>query len=157
MTKHVMERRAADNEYLHKDFHAALNRGLLYLEEHFGEAAVKEYLREFSRAWHAPLREAMLREGLGAVCRHIVEAHRREGVEVRVEEGEDGDVLLHIPECPAVQHIRKLGDEPSPLFVETTTSVYEALCEETPYEFELLAYDPATGKAKLHFFRTPDA
>ena len=152
MAKMVMDRRAADNRYLHKDFHAALNCGIRYLGERFGEEAVRDYLYDFSRQWYAPLRRALLDEGLAAVARHIIESHRVEGVEIRAERSAD-ELVLTIPACPAVMHMRSRGEEPSPLFVETTLTVNRALCDETPYEFELLEYDVETGRSVQRFFR----
>ena len=110
------------------------------------------YLREFSQHWYAPLRRAMLVEGLLPVCRHIVDVHRVEGVEVGVEELPFG-TILRIPVCPAVGHIRGMGETPHRLFVETTRTVHGALCEGTPYGFELTRYDVETGGNTQRFFR----
>ena len=49
MPKEIMRRKAADNDYLHRDFHGALSEGLNYLEERFGPESVKEYLHRFTR------------------------------------------------------------------------------------------------------------
>lgn len=37
MPKEIMRRQASDNIYLHKDFHIALNYGIEYLFQHYGE------------------------------------------------------------------------------------------------------------------------
>ena len=47
MPRLEMRRKASDNEYLHKDFHIALNNALVYLDEKFGRSSVKEYLEVF--------------------------------------------------------------------------------------------------------------
>ena len=44
MVKQVIERKASDNEYLHKDFHCALSVGIEYLEQNYDEDAVRRYL-----------------------------------------------------------------------------------------------------------------
>jgi hypothetical protein len=152
MPKRVMDRRAADNEYLHKDFHGALNCGIVYLHRHFGEEAVREYLRDFGRRWHAPLRQRLLTEGLPALRRHFETLFGVEGATVRFEQTPD-ELVLHVEACPAVAHIRAQGGEASPLFVETTRTVNEALCEGTPYLAELLSYDPQTGRSVQRFRR----
>ena len=54
MAREVVRRTAQDNRYLHKDFHGALSVGLEYVEHHFGEEAVRDYLRQFARAFYAP-------------------------------------------------------------------------------------------------------
>ena len=48
MSKQVMDRRACDNEYLHKDFHGALSGGIAYLQKHYGPQAVCDYLGQFA-------------------------------------------------------------------------------------------------------------
>jgi len=147
-----MERRAADNPYLHKDFHGALNCGIVYLHRHFGEAAVREWLRDFALNWYGPLRQRLATEGLTPLRHHVEAVYEVEGATVRCEQTAD-DLVVHVEACPAVTHIRALGGDPSPLFVETTRTVNEALCEGTPFRAELLAYDPQTGRSVQRFCR----
>ncbi len=154
MARHVMERRAADNPYLHKDFHSALHGGIVYLHQHYGEAAVRDYLREFSRRWHAPLRQRLLAEGLGALRQYFETLYSVEGATVHVEQTAD-ELVLRVDACPAVMHLRRRGEEVSPLYSETTRTVNEALCEDTPYSAELVAYDPQTGGSIQRFRRRP--
>jgi hypothetical protein len=152
MPKLVMDRRAADNPYLHKDFHGALNCGIVYLRRHFGDDAVREWLRGFARRWHAPLRQRLMAEGLGALREHFEALYCVEGASVHCEQTPD-ELVLHVDACPAVTHIRALGGEVSPLFVETVRTVNEALCEGTPYAAELLSYEPRTGRSVQRFRR----
>ena len=152
MPKQVMERRAADNAYLHKDFHSALNCGLIYLHQRFGEAAVRHYLQQFARSWYGPLRQRLQTEGLPALRRHFEAVYATEQGEVRFEESRD-ELVLHVAACPAVQHIRARGEAVSSLFIETTRTVNEALCEGTPYAAELLSYEAETGRSTQRFRR----
>ena len=71
MAKETMRRHASDNPYLHRDFHGALSVGIEYLHERFGEDAVREYLRAFTRAYYAPLIEAVKSRGLAALGEHF--------------------------------------------------------------------------------------
>lgn len=152
MSKRIMRRSAADNEYLHPDFHCALNRGLLYLEEHFGAEAVREYLRRFAREYYAPLNRALREEGLEALRRHIERIYAVEKAEVDISCGDD-EMTVRIPWCPAVRRMRERGETVSPLFAETTRTVNEAICEKTPFQAELLEYDADTGAAVQRFSR----
>ncbi len=148
----VMHRRAADNPYLHKDFHSALNGGIVYVHQHFGEAAVRDYLRQFVRHWHAPLRRRLATEGLGALRQYFETLYATEGAAVRFEQTTD-ELVLRVDACPAVMHLRARGEAVSPLFSETTRTVNEALCEDTDYRAELVAYDPQTGRSIQRFRR----
>lgn len=152
MPKLVMDRRAADNPYLHKDFHSALNCGIIYLHRHFGEQAVREYLREFALRWHAPLRQRLATEGLPALRRHFEAIYAIEGAAVCFEQTAD-ELVVRVDACPAVMHMRGRGEEVSPLFSETTRTVNEALCEGTEYVAELVAYEGQTGRSVQRFRR----
>lgn len=158
MTKQTMDKAAADNVYLHKDFHGALNQALIYVERVFGADAVKEYLRQFAGTFHAPLRRAMFERGLDALKDYLRDVYSAEGADICIETapgGPDPDELtLRVKECPAVSHIRKMKLTVSPLFPETVKTVNEAICSGTPFEAELLEYDPETGRSVQRFRRT---
>lgn len=157
MSKEIMERRAADNKYLHKDFHGALSGGLDYLAEHYGEEAVRDYLREFTQVYYAPLREQLRTYGLIALKEHFEKLYATEGGEIEIDFSED-ELVLRVAACPAVMHLREHDYTVSPYFVETTKTVNEVLCEESDFVFELLEYDSETGRSILRFFRhlSPD-
>jgi len=150
--KQVMRRRAADNFYLHKDFHGALNQALIYVEEHFGEETVREYLRQFARAFYSPLTGRLREAGLTALKEHFVGIYAIEGTECHIAESQD-ELVLTVPRCPAVSHIKKMGLPISPQFYETTKTVNEAICEGTPFRAELLEYDLETGRSVMRFTR----
>ncbi len=154
MAKQVITRRASDNRYLHKDFHGALSAGLEYLEQHYGERAVRDYLRQFTRSYYAPVTEELTRRGLAALEEHFAQLYRAEGAEPRISRTDD-DLFIEVDACPAVVHMRRQGYPVSRLFYETTQTVNEAICEGTPFAAELLDYDDETGRSTQHFFRRP--
>ena len=153
MGKEVMRRQAADNEYLHKDFHGALSGGIQYLHGRFGPDAVREYLYDFARGFYAPLTAAIEKRGLVALKEHIEQLYETEGGTVDIELTDDG-MLVTVETCPAVMHMREKGYPVAELFVETTKTVNEALCEGTGFAAELVEYDPETGRSVQRFFRS---
>ena len=68
-----MTRSASDNAYLHKDFHGALSGGIEYLHSRYGDEAVREYLRQFTLSYFAPLRRQLQQRGLAALAEHIAD------------------------------------------------------------------------------------
>jgi hypothetical protein len=150
--KEVMLRSAADNAYLHKDFHGALSTALFYLEEKYGADAVREYLRQFASTFYAGLSQAVKERGLVALKEHFEDIYRIEGGDVTIDLGHD-EMLMQVAACPAVMHMRKTGQPVSPLFYETTKTVNETICERTPFRAELLAYDQETGRSTVRFSR----
>ncbi len=147
-----MRRKAADNVYLHTDFHGALNQALIYVERHFGAVAVREYLYQFARAYYSPLIRRLQEKGLEALKEHFSAIYELEGAECRIELSPD-ELVLTVPQCPAVTHILRMGLPLSAHFVETTRTVNEAICEGTPFLAELLEYDPDTGRSVVRFSR----
>ena len=150
--KQVMHRNAVDSVYLHKDFHGVLSCGIEYLHEHYGEDAVREYLREFTLTFYAPLRQALREKGLAVLKDHFEAVYRQEGGEAQFELSDD-ELVIRVAACPAVQHLRAAGYHVARLFHETTRTVNEVLCEDTPYIAELIEYDPQTGRNIQRFRR----
>ena len=152
MPELIMTRKAADNEYLHRDFHGALNIALEYLRREFGRGAARDYLRRFALSFYAPIKRDIRRRGLGALKRRLEAIYAAEGGAIRLRGNRD-ELRAEVDFCPAVRHITKMGLKVSPLFVETERAVYEAICENTPFAFELLRYDKKTGRSVLRFSR----
>ena len=78
MTKEVMERRASDNEYIHKDFHGALSAAIEYLHKNYGEQAVRDYLWQFANTFYSPLKDALSERGLVALKEHFEKIYKIE-------------------------------------------------------------------------------
>jgi len=152
MTKQTITRQAADNEYLHKDFHGALSVGLEFLENNYGEQAVRDFLHRFAVTFYAPLTEAMNRRGLVALKEHFAKLYDVEGGDVEITLSDD-ELLIEVDACPAVTHMREHAYTVARLFGETTRTVNEAICESTPFAADLLDYDEQTGRGIQRFYR----
>ena len=152
MPKEVMRRQAADNEYLHKDFHGAMSCGIQYLQDTYGPEAVIEYLRRFTAPHHPPLKQKLIEQGLPALAEYTRGIYELEGGDIDIDLDDD-EMLLRIAECPAVKHMREHGYRVADMWVETTRTVNERLCEGTPFGFELVEYDEQTGRSVQRFYR----
>ncbi|MBN1291219.1 MAG: hypothetical protein JXB48_05205 [Candidatus Latescibacteria bacterium] len=152
MAKEIMDRRASDNVYLHKDFHSALSTSIEYLHRHFGSEAVSEYLRKFTRTYYAPLTVKLNNNGLVALKEHFQKIYDIEGEKIEISFTEN-ELVLTIKSCPAVKHMREHNYPVARLFMETTKTVNEALCEGTPFKAELVEYDELTGHSIQRFYR----
>ena len=153
MGKEIMDRRAADNEYLHKDFHGAMSAGIEYLHKNYGSQAVRDYLVQFTRVYWAGLREKLQREGLWALKEHFERIYEMEGGQIEIEFSEE-QMTLRVQSCPAVTHMRKEGQAVAELFEETTKTVNEALCEGSEFCAELIEYDRQSGRSVQRFSRS---
>ena len=146
MTKEkiVMNRKASDNKYLHRDFHITLNLLLAYIGDKFGKEAVIQYLSQYARAYHRPLHEQLMTGNLTALSDYLTLIYQKEEWPVRIRTG-DGFIELQQDACPGMSHIKASGNRPSPYYVETYRTVYETICEDTPFQYQLQQFDNETG------------
>lgn len=147
-----IDRKAADNPYLHKDFHGALSTGIEYVRRNYGEQAVRDYLRQFAKAWYAPLSQALRETGLTAMREHVDRIFKLEGGQVRFQESPD-ELVVEVLVNPAVSHMRANGYAISPMFSETVATVGKTICENTPFDADLVRYDEESGRYTQRFFR----
>ena len=152
MTREVMQRSASDNEYLHQDFHGALSAGIEYLHKNYGKQAVRDYLRQFALDFYSPLKKALIECGLVALKEHFEKIYKIEGGKIEITLC-DNELILKVDVCPAVMHMRENGYPVAELFHETTKTVNEAICEGSEFVFELVEYDPQTGRSVQRFYR----
>ncbi len=146
----TMERKASDNKYLHRDFHIALNLMMNYILDNFGEEALKEYLEQYSGAFHKLLNPRLKGGDKELLADYFREKYRSEEWPVRISVSED-TVMIEQEACPGMAAILARGEKPCRLYVETYSTVYKSLCEGTPFEYSLDYFDIDTGACRQRF------
>ena len=150
----IMDRRAADNEYFHRDFHSILNMCIDYIGEHYGREALHEVLARYTRNVYRPVYDAVKKTGLAAIADKIRDTYRREKAEEDLElKLTDNRLEVTIRRCPAVTHLHNTGRKVSPWYRYTTEDVMGTLAADNGYTFGMDAYDEAIGAAAYHFAR----
>lgn len=150
----IMDRKASENEYFHRDFHSSLNMGVHYLGQNYGAEAVKEYLQIYTRNVYKPVLEKMQTDPLAVLAGKIRETYKLEKAEDALELAlDDNSLTVNIAYCPAVKHLRQTGREVSQWFPMTTTVVMGTLAKAGGLNFEMNDYDPETGAARYQFFK----
>lgn len=148
----VMDRKASQNEYFHRDFHSSMNNGVEYLGSNYGESDVREYLTRYVKHVYPKRVEAIRAGGLAALADQLRDTYTR-------EKADDALTLTLTPErldvsvayCPAVRHLRATGRRVSDWYRCTTEIVMEVLAEESGIGFAMDSYDPDSGAARYHF------
>ena len=148
----VMDRRAGDNEYFHKDFHSSMNRGIHYVGENYGREWVEEYLTRYTeRVYNKEIADIKQR-GVEAIADKIRDTYEKEKSPDAIELTLDESTLtVNVKYCPAVKHLRSIGREISPWYRYTTEVVMKTLAEKANATFEMLSYNDETGAAKYRF------
>ncbi len=148
----VMDRRAADNDYFHPDFHTNMNAGVNYVATHYGEDALKDYLAQYAENVDKPLFDDIKKRGLAAIADKIRETYKKEKAEDALEmDISENALCVNIKYCPAVQHMKQSGKVPSKWYKYTTQTVMTVWAEKAGVDFEMLSYDDESGAAKYCF------
>lgn len=141
-------------KYLHKDFHNSMALGLDYIAQHYGEEGLREYLTQFTLAFHKPLLAKAKQSGLAAIAEYLnwlyTEEEAADALEMQVTDNAV-DVTVHY--CPAVKHLQLKNRQVPACFDRATSVVYEVIAQQSGLGFEMLAYDHPTGAAQFRFFK----
>lgn len=148
----IMDRKASENEYFHRDFHSSLNMGIDYLGKNYGAEAVKEYLEIYTRNVYKPVLEKLKDNPFDAIFEKIRSTYLAEKAVDAVELIQDDNSLtVKIAYCPAVKHLCETGREVSQWFSMTTSVVMDTLAKAGGLRFEMEYYDTETGAARYRF------
>ena len=148
----VMDRRAAENEYFHPDFHSSMNMGIHYIGETYGLDGVNEYLTRYANNVYNKLVCEIKNEGLSAIERKIVDTYEKErATDALTVVKNENSLTVKIAYCPAVKHLRATGREVSPWYRYTTEYVMPVLAEAAGAGFTMVSYDENTGAAEYIF------
>lgn len=148
----VMDRKASDNEYFHRDFHSSMNMGIHYVGENYGLDAVKEFLSMFTGDVYRVVIADIKERGLAAIEAKIRDTYEKEkAMDALQTELTEDTLTVKVAECPAVKHLKATGREVSPWYRYTTEYVMAALAEAGGYTFTMESYDEETGAAEYSF------
>lgn len=148
----VVDRKASDNEYFHRDFHSSMNMGVEYLGSKYGKKDVVDYLTMYTKDVYCKEIEAMKEIGLEAIKNKIEDTYKKEKAEDALTINYTPDKLeVKISYCPAVKHLKETGRVVSDWYVYTTETVMETLAKCGGFKFEMKSYDAETGKAEYCF------
>lgn len=151
MTKKVIDKKASDNKYMHKDFHGALCYGIKYLEDNYGQKAVEEYLQQIAKTYFSPLTKKLKTSGLKALEDHWQNVFETEDGEFNISY--DDDILvLEVSKCPAINHLKEKKMLYTDKHCLTTVVVNKTICQEAGYDCSC-EYEPGKGKCIQKFWQ----
>lgn len=148
----IMDRKAAENEYFHSDFHSSMNMGIHYVGENYGMEAVREYLSRYTQNVYCMVIEDIRNRGLQAIADKIQDTYNKEKSSDALTLVLDEDCLdVSIAYCPAVKHLKATGRVISKWYRYTTEVVMEVLAAAGSYKFTMDSYCEESGAARYHF------
>lgn len=152
----VMDRKASENEYFHRDFHSSMNMGIHYVGEHYGMEGVRSYLKRYTNHVYQAVMQDIKTRGLKALQEKIMDTYKKEKAEdaVMAELAEDENSLrIVVRYCPAVRHLKATGRCVSKWYRYTTEVVMEALAKANGINFQMDSYEEETGATTYHFYK----
>ena len=150
MTKKVIDRKASDNEYMHKDFHGALCYAIKYLDDNYGQDAIEEYLQQVAETYFSPLTEKLKAQGLKVLEDHWRDIFTSESGEFDISY-EDDTLVLEVSKCPAISYLKKNNMLYTDKYCLTTEVVNKTICQEAGYDCSC-EYEPGQGKCVQKFW-----
>ncbi len=148
----IMDRKAADNEYFHRDFHSSMNMGIEYVGEKFGIDGVREYLTMYTEDVYKNVISDAKENGLAAIEKKILDTYEKEkSLDLLKMERTDDKLIVNVAKCPAIEHLKNTGRTVSKWYRYTTEIVMEVLAEKSGLTFHMDSYDEETGAASYTF------
>ena len=147
----ILELKASDNQYLHKDFHGALCYAIKYLDDMFGPDITSEYLQQVGRENFKPLIEELKKKGVVALEHHFKRIFELEGGHARFQCEKD-KLTIEVSECPAISHLKSNGQLFTERYCETTANINHGICHSAGYECSC-NYVAGEGKCVQRFWK----
>ncbi|MGV8090498.1 MAG: hypothetical protein AB2L24_01350 [Mangrovibacterium sp.] len=148
----VMERKASDNKYLHKDFHLSMNILLRYIYENFGKEQLINYLVQYAEAYYQPINQKLKEGNMTVLEKYFTDIYKKEEWPVKINCG-GNFIEIEQDACPGISYIKSKGGEPCPYYRETYDTIYKTICRGTPFEYTLEYFSEETGACKQLFRR----
>jgi len=140
----ILDCKATDNEYLHKDFHGALCYTIKYLDENYGYETTNDYLKQVALNCYSPLIRSLKDKGLSALEKHWRTIFTKEDGLFNLNY-ENKMLVLRVERCPAISHLKKSNQLFTTRYCETTVVVNQTICEAAGYKCSC-QYEPGEGK-----------
>lgn len=147
----VLDCKASDNVYLHKEFHAALCYGIKYLEDRFGPTAIRQYFQRVGETYFAPLSEKLKKDGLAALEKHFSAIMDLESGEYAFHYKDD-TLVLEVTRCPAIAYLKSNDSLLTDRFCESTVIVNETICRNAGYQCSC-TYEKGAGRCVQKFWK----
>ncbi len=149
----VMDRKASQNEYFHRDFHHSLNRCINYVGEKYGDREVRALLEQYAKTVCANLIESICEKGLEPLKDYILACYEKEKALDAVSATLSGNKLkVDIAYCPATCYLKSKGRFVSPWFKKSTEYVMDTIAKQSGLSFEMGSYIEEDGATSYTFF-----
>ena len=117
---------------LHKDFHRLTCNTLHYLQDNFGDDAVREVLRNTAQGVYRTIHEKLCAGDASELIEFWDYYLKRENGDYTIDDL-DNEIRLTVYDCPMLRHLVKTGGVPDEIVCRATEVFNESLCENSPF------------------------
>lgn len=150
----IIDAKAEDNKYLHRDFHISGDLALKYCGDNYGENCVRSFLTTYANNYYAPQIEDAKTRGLIALKEWIERVYETEEASELLHTELTGDMLkITIDKSPAIAFMHEANQEPSKYYIEETRTVYSAIADACDFGFTMDYYNEDGGTTYRFFVR----
>ncbi len=150
-TMTIIDMKAEDNKYLHRDFHLLGDLALKYCGEQFGDKGVEEFLTDYTKNYYSPQIEDIKKRGLVALREWLEKIYEvEEASELLKTELSENQLTVTVEKSPVIEYMRSLNQEPTEYYIEETRTVYATIANACNLDF-ILDYYNEDGAAKFSF------
>ena len=147
----IIDMKAEDNKYLHRDFHLSGDLALKYCGDRFGSDAVIAFITDYVKYYYAPVVEKIKSGGLSVIEEWIKGVYEvEEASELLHTELSENSLTVTIDKSPVIEYMHSLNQKPSEYYIEETRTLYRVIAEECNFKFALERYNE-DGGAKFVF------
>ena len=149
----VIDMKADDNKYLHRDFHLSGDRIIAYCVEKYGYDEFIAFLKDYAKVYYAPVIEDAKKNGLPVFEKWIKNTYEKEEASELLHTTLTEDKLtVKVDKNPAVLYARTLGQELCEYNKEQTLTMYKEIANLAGFDFVVDYYDN-DGGTKYHFIK----
>ncbi|MBO5370581.1 MAG: hypothetical protein J6B23_07910, partial [Clostridia bacterium] len=124
-TKVVVDMKAEDNKYLHRDFHLLGDAALKYCGDKFGADEARGFLTDYTKNYYSIQIDDINKRGIIALKEWIEKIYEiEESSEVLHTELKDDKLTVTIDKSTVIEYMHSLNQEPSEYYIEETRTLY---------------------------------
>lgn len=117
---------------LHKDFHRLTCNTLHYLQDNFGDEAVKEVIRNTAQGVYRTMYEKLCAGDASELTEYWDYYLKRENGDYSIDYLND-EIRLTVNSCPMLRHLAAADGKADKIVCRATAVFNEALCENSPF------------------------
>ena len=149
----VLDIKAEEHKYLHRDFHIIGDLALKYCGDNYGDNCVRSFLTSYANHYYAPQIADIKSRGLIAIKDWLEKVYEiEEASELLHTELTEDCLTVTVDKSPAIAFMYQANQKPSKYYIEQTRTLYSAIADACDLGFALEYYNE-DGATRFKFLK----